>query len=386
MAFVANKQSNFELWDFIVGDYYNGLDICSDRYYYLYELDSMEPIKISIRDPDTNNWTKWNEFPQGLINITKSDYGKYSYLLSTPIDVHRSILSNEIVVESDYPTYEENYQAARIIGQILESKGFEPLYYYSGNKSIHIHIFFDWASLNRLDGLTKDILSKHFKGSILRFKKQFMHWLRTKIISCWGLGIKKFDSDLINASHLIRSEMSRNKLGFKTFIGYTYLDLTPIPYVCNENNRIYPKIGEIRLSYPWKIQDVVEEFIEFLDEKNKITKNKKKNRSLADFGISHENLVLRGCAKMILSEEFKKAGDGFQRGMFILLNELRRVMGDEQARIIIHDWNSRMGFPIKDQDIDYRFKTKMYSLSCKYIHSFLKDLGFDVDKKCKGKV
>ncbi len=387
MAFIANDEQEFETWDYILGDFYAGMSIATDRYSYLQEFNWKNPLKIALRDPSNDYWTKWVEFP-GLLWESKPDgFGgtKYSRLTAA-IDVHRSILKNEIIIESDYPTYEENYIAAKLVGQLIESKGFEPLYYYSGNKSIHVHIFFDWNCLKKLDPIIQDQLRIIFRDSKLRFKRKFMEWLRAKMISCWDTNAKKFDTDLIKGTHLIRCELSKNKLGYKTFLGYSYKDMSSIPYICNEQNRIYPKLGTIKLSSPDKIQELLEEFIEEIKLKTKREKIMKKNKTLREWGVKESPEGIRECVKAILSNDFKKVGDGYKRGMFILLNELRRVLGDAQAKIMINDWNSRMDFPVKEKEIEYRFKTKNYSLTCDYIHKFLEELGIDVLEKCKDKV
>ncbi len=390
MAFIATEEQDSKTRDYILGDVYQGMSIAFDRYYYLLEMDHKNALKISLRDPQSEeyNWTKWVAFP-GLLWEYEDDFyggGKHFVRLSAAIDVHRSVLNNEIVIESDYPTYEENYEAAKFIGDLIEKKGFQPLYYYSGNKSVHVHVFFDWDCLKKLDVMTQDQLRLMFVNSKLRFKKKFIEWLRTKMITCWDTNFKKFDTDLIRPTHLIRCELSKNKQGYKTFLGYTHRDMSFVPYVCNEKNRIYPKLGKIKLSSPHNIQELVQEFISDIEVKTKREKARKRNRSLSNWGVQGTPEGLRGCIKEILHEDFKKVGDGFQRAMFILLNELRRVLGDSQASIVIHDWNSKMDFPIKDQDIEYRLNLKNYSLSCNYIHNFLKELGIDVSEKCKGKI
>ena len=387
MAFIANSEQDFQTWDYILGDASKDMSIAIDRYYYLYDINCDNSLKIALRDPSNNFWTKWIGFPGLLWEIESDGYGGQKYSrLTAAIDVHRSVLKNEIIIESDYPTYEENYDAAKIIGRIIEERGFEPLYYYSGNKSIHVHVFFDWNCLKKLDVMTQDQLRIMFRDSKLRFKRKFMEWLRTKMITCWDTKAKKFDTDLIRATHLIRCELSKNEKGYKTFLGYTYKDMSFVPYICNEQNRIYPKLGKIKLSSPHKIQDLIEEFIEDIEVKTKIEKVRKRDRSLGDWGMGNSTDTLRECVKSILSQDFKKYGDGFQRGMFILLNELRSVFGDSQARIVINDWNAKMDFPVKDNEIEYRFKLKNYSLSCNYVHKFLKEVGIDISKKCKGKV
>jgi hypothetical protein len=350
------------------------------------ELDYAHSLKIALLDTSSNNWGKWVKFPGFLLYPEKNGYnGNKLYGLTAAIDVHRNMLDNEIVIESDYPTYEENYEASKLIGQIIEDKGFQPNYYYSGNKSIHIHVFFDWDCLKELDDILQDQLRILFRESLLRFKKSFITWLRTKMITCWDTNAKKFDTQLIQSTHLIRCELSKNKKGYKTFLGHTYKDMSFVPYICNEKNRIYPRLGDIRLSKPNNVQELIEEFIENQKSKKKKEKANYKNRSLGEF-FNGSKETLRGCVGAILSEDFKKVDDGYQRAMFILLNELRRVYGDAQARIVINDWNFKMDYPIKEKDIDYRFKSKIYSLSCEYIHNFLKELGIDVSKKCKGKL
>lgn len=399
MPFVAEENKNWELWDYILGNeyikselydgiYHNGaygLSIATSRYYYLQELERMNNgLKISCRDPDTNFWTKWVPFP-GLL----SQHGYNNSGITAAVDVHRNVLTNEIVIESDYKTYEENYDASKIIGAILEHKGFIPHYYYSGNKSIHIHVFLDW---NVLDAVFWDDfnncareMSTLIEMDIGRFKTRFIEWLRKKMISCWDIKAREFDPDLIKATHLIRAELSKNKRGFKTFLGYTHKDLSFVPYICNEKNRIYPRLAEVRLSQPYCIKELIEEFNLDLENKSKIKKIQKKNWSLAKWIKPSEN-KLRECVKSILSDDFVKVNDGLSRGMFILTNELRRVFGDEVARTMINDWNNRMGGKIKQSEIDYRFKLKNYTLTCERIHNFLKEVGMDIGEKCKHKV
>jgi len=125
MRFVDSKL-NYKAWDYHWGD--SNMCIATQRYFHLYKLAylSDSEMKLSFRDIETNKWTKWLSFFKYKVGELQNAY-----------DIHRSLLRNEIVIESDYPTYEENYDATRLIGAILEGKGFQPMYYYSGNKSIH---------------------------------------------------------------------------------------------------------------------------------------------------------------------------------------------------------------------------------------------------------
>jgi hypothetical protein len=262
------------------------------------------------------------------------------------------MMDNEIIIESDYPEYIDNFEAAKIVGRIIESKGFIPHYYYSGNKSIHIHVFLDWDCMF---------------GADEKLKKEFIIWLRAKMISCWDTNVRKFDKDLIKATHLIRCELSKNKKGYKTFLGYSHNDLSFIPYVCNEENRIYPRLGKIRLSNPHSMNELLDEFFE--------DKKRTKPTQISYFNPNDCPGDIREAVRRLMSNDFKEVGDGLGRAMFIILNELRRVVGDEKARVMVNDWNVRMGSKIPQKEIDYRFTKKAYTLSNQYIKEFMEEIG-----------
>jgi len=152
MRFVDNKL-DYKAWDYHWGD--SNMSIATQRYFHLLKLSELSDseMKLSFRDIETNKWTKWANFFKYKVSELQSAY-----------DIHRSLLRNEIVIESDYPNYEENYDATRLIGAILEGKGFKPSYYYSGNKSIHIHIYFDFRCLLKLDKQTQDKILEKFSS------------------------------------------------------------------------------------------------------------------------------------------------------------------------------------------------------------------------------
>lgn len=341
MAFIVHDDTDYKLWDYILGNL--KMSIATDRYYYLQQLNYQQKLKIALMDRDNNHWTKWGDFPGGLLSHKHR---------GVAVDVHRSMMNNEIVIESDYPEYIDNFEAAKIVGKILEGKGFTPHYYYSGNKSIHIHIFLDWVTFFEIED-----------------RKEFIEWLRAEMISCFGTNIRQFDKDLIKATHLIRCELSKNKKGYKTFLGYTHKDLSFIPYICNEDNRIYPRLGKIKLSAPHCAWDLIEDFQQH--------KKKSKPTAVSRFNSDDCPDEIRKSVGRLLSDDFKKVGDGLSRAMFIIVSELRRVAGDDKAKAMVNDWNLRMGSPIKQSEIDYRFTKNTYTLSNQYINEFLKELGMN---------
>lgn len=403
MAMFAFYNTDYIGWDYLHGCAKLNLGITESRYYYLKELNelSKDSMKISIRDVETNAWTKWDKFPGKLIFTERVNQWEVKTCLSTAYDVHRSTLDNEIVVESDYmcdeckalkkakkpsvkgclECYELNYEASRFIGRLLEHKGFSPLYYYSGNKSIHIHVFLDFSEFTMLDIFLQKEIKDRFKYRS-GFVKKFMGWLRAKIIDFWGMKNREFDKDLINCKHLIRSEMSLNKTGFKTFLGYSYKDLSFIPYICNFDNRVYPKLGVLKLSRPYDFQEIVEDFLNDINYSKKVQRVNSMSVSLNRW-IDKDEIELRSCIKLILDNSFRDVGDGYKRAVFILANELKRVYPDKAVNML-NDWNERMGYPIKQEELDHKLNNKEYSLSCKYVHDFLSSLGIkNIPVNCK---
>lgn len=383
MSFVANYKKHKETWEYICNEH-NGTSLLVARWQYLLDLSfkyGRDKLKVAFQDPDTGKWTKWKAFP-GTTDMLF--HPGRNYCLLPAIDVHRSVFDNEIVVESDYSTYEENYEASRLIGEIIERKGFKPLYYFSGNKSIHIHVFIDWRFLESLDVGQKKDIKKAYGGSVDRLKRDFIKWLRAKMITCWDTEAREFDKNLIRASHLIRCELSKNKKGYKTFLGYTYKDLSFVPIICNEANQIYPKLGKIVMGSPVSMEWLIDEFLVQRSARESLRKSVGSTKKLSTF---LENKELRDCVKIIMSDEFKATGDGKKRGMFILINELKRVFGKAVARTMVYDWNNKMGEPIQFSDIELRLeRNEDYTLPCNYIHEFLESVGIEASKKCKCKL
>lgn len=81
----------------------------------------------------------WQTIKDYLQEIKVIDKKYNSYLIEPN---YRTILSNEIILESD-KTKEENQKLMNQITKKLKQKNISYKTYFSGNKSIHCHIFFD---------------------------------------------------------------------------------------------------------------------------------------------------------------------------------------------------------------------------------------------------
>lgn len=395
MKFWADYKEDPVEFNYIEGDYHSGLSIATTRYFHLFKLDdlSKHTLLISMKDQDGDGHTKWKKFSSG----TGDKEGFAFQHIRMAYEIHRSMLDNEIVVESDLQCepciaakkqkvkstvacedcYRLNWDATRIFGAIAESKGFIPHYYYSGNKSIHTHIYFDWHCLLEVDMFFQKQMVEKFKtGSA--FKKKFIEWLRAKMISCWDTQARVFDEDLIRSTHLIRAELSRHKAGYKTFEGYHYKDISYYPRVCNSKNLIYPVLGKIILSRPISPQTLLEEFIEDMEKEDKAILIKKRDAGLNRWLNPQDPTQLSKPVAFILSDDFKKATDGYKRASFILMNELKRLKGAAEAVSIVKDWNVRMGSPLTEAEIEFKANSALYSLSNDYVLKFLRSINMEM--------
>lgn len=380
MSFQATAQETYKEWEYIEDN------IAQQRIEHLKKLTEMsgDTLLISLRDPDTGYWTKHLPIYDKSFTIKYEQYASFQVPFSklrTAYDIHRSILWNEIVLETDYPDYEKNYEAAKIIGAILESKGFIPHYYYSGSKSLHLHIFLSLDNFSTIDIGVQDLIMNNFKPVI--FRKEFIAFLRKKISTFWGLDKTlnlKSDEQVANVSkHLIRCELSKNKLGHKTFLGYTYKDLSFIPLIYNVQNGFIPKVGEIRYSVLNDPQELIEEFLKTRSESKSKKSLINKSQSLYAFfnPVDVDTTDIKKCIRFIMGDQFKPT-DGYRRALYLLANDFVTRYGKDVALLKIREWNTLRGSPLRDTDIVYQCSREThYTMSHAYIHNYLDGLGFE---------
>jgi hypothetical protein len=332
-------------------------------------------FKITFRDTVSNAWTK-HQHPSKF----KSELISFGY------DMHRSMLYNELIIEADYETYQENLRAAQYIGTQLENLGFKPAYYFSGSKSIHIHVFIDFTGLFILpQRLQEEILCKFESKQV--FIREFMLWLRTEFITCDGLETYAFDKAFLSPSHMVRAELSLNKKGFKTYIGKFCQDLPSSPIYCTIENMEYPERAEYIESF-YKYPEV--HIQDFLNYYNKIL-IERNNRSKKYAGLENKPKKVRASVKLLLAEvNIPKIIDGRKRIMFVLCNELKQVYTLAEAEQMMLKWNSLLPEPLEEKDIRFRINsTQKYKVSNKFVEDLVFSLGFtkeDIDEHRKPKV
>ncbi|MEM4067977.1 MAG: hypothetical protein QXV17_14075 [Candidatus Micrarchaeaceae archaeon] len=167
----------------------NSNSIVQDQIFFLRHLARLDSnIKVSL-----DGRSKWFD----LYDVVQNPP-------SFPISA-RSILKNELVLEIDNDDWTVVRDGTRRILELLNKWGARDCYYlsYSGNRSVHIHLFFDLSpvkisddTLKVLEGVDKDEIRKEVKAYIMR---QVSLATDTSI-----------DLNLSSVRHLIRLEGSVN--------------------------------------------------------------------------------------------------------------------------------------------------------------------------------
>ena len=108
---------------------------------YLYYGVGKQHAELSLAQSHKNRegqviWSKWRPYLDAQAD---------PYFISRAC--HRTLLNNEVVIDIDHPTIQENKEQSSIIKQYLEKQGYGYWEFFTGSKGIHIHLFF--AHLDR---------------------------------------------------------------------------------------------------------------------------------------------------------------------------------------------------------------------------------------------
>jgi len=114
---------------------------------------------------------------------------------------HRVIFPNELVLETDRDSYEENKDFAEIIFEILKELNIPFVFGFSGNKSFHFHVFMDWRI---------EIKSEKFEK--LKEKGFEFYMARNKIAELLFNLIREQEYDIFGNSKLDYANLYRNSL------------------------------------------------------------------------------------------------------------------------------------------------------------------------------
>ena len=297
--------------------------------------------------------------------------------------IHRELLSNEIVLDFDAPTYEKNVSNFKDIYPFLKRKGFVPYIYFSGNKGLHVHFYLTFKPLvKELEMKIQEDIVNHFRKAAT-FEKMFTRFIAKKLE--WLYTHFSIDGNLNHTNHLIRSEGSLNKLGFKTFLGHTPEDIPIIAPIYNIENKSYPKfpfhdytnsLDDIKYS---ALTDLVKLCKEFVKVK-KIGKKEPKYLSLKDFFQKPRVNSEKPCIKFLESQEFGNIGEGRKRALFVLASHYN---DDPQQVAKLKEWNEVvLNNHLSSFEIESSAKSTTGKVGCRYIKELLGSIGYG--HICKG--
>lgn len=339
---------------------------------YLYELAlRYNPGMLVSLKGRSGAWTKHKP----VIRKSDREFHDWKAVLNA-YEAHRQILPFEIVIESDYPTYAENVAAARLFGQVVEPLGFVPNYWSSGGKGVHAHVWVDFAAFTGVEAVTRKEIIGLF-GSAEKFGEAFILWLRRELRTLFGTKARKYDENLDSAKHLIRAEGYRHSGSgrYKTYLGSSWRDLgAHIPEA--RPGGLHAVFVRNQFSV---LPDPDAWLVDFLE-----ARAASKQRSLADRKQSSMLRFFGGQAGthpavlLMLSDEFKLAGDGYKRAAFYIANSrVAEGWSTDAVRGELEEWSGRMGGVLRPVDVDgLSRKASSYTFSDSRFAEFLEGLGW----------
>jgi len=222
--------------------------------------------EIKVANDSLNQATK--DYRPGM----RCDKNKYQF-----VD-QRTVFVNEIIFDLDYKSYVRNYNIAKQIIDVLETRGIKPIITATGGKGIHLHIFFDKLDF-KIDK-EKEIMKEAFSYGLTW--KRIRTWFFNTVLEeagipkeDYGTG-KAVDSNPINFNYfegttrLIRAVGGR-KYSKKAGGEFEKMYKTYIPFEMFNKQKVKVHSFE-RVEYPEKVElfkidiyelvDFLEKFIE----------------------------------------------------------------------------------------------------------------------------
>jgi hypothetical protein len=238
---------------------------------------------------------------------------------------HREIFPNEVVIEYDNKSKGLNETYAKIISRRLNKHRISYDMWFSGNKSIHIHTYWDIPEVKDLPLLKKAII-----------------YVLTN-------GLNDPDLRLCSEGHLIRAEYGIHE--------------------STQNNKT-PLKHNSRLLYFNKIKPEMWERYNIMFSERLLIKT-----------IENPTAIKEHPAFKIIfnPESFKEVNDGRERAMFFLLQVLKHDYKNyNDLFIFIYDWYKYSGgFKLTKEQIKHKVKyhwNKDYNVGVRYLETLADEL------------
>jgi hypothetical protein len=248
------------------------------------------------------------------------------YNTTTPYN-HRSILTNEVIIEYDFDDKEKNKELVKEVSRRLYKDGMSHALWYSGNKSCHLHCFISVNNATNISLLKKTFIRHYTKD------------------------LPTPDLQLCSGNHLIRAE---NGLHESTKLKKTLI----------MKDTRYPFVNDLA-------KEVWEKYIHAVRESisRRIVYN---SRSLTD---------LKGFKYIVTSHEFREAEDGRERAMFMLIHVLKASYKDKIQEFIkfIQEWYRYSGgHKLTEKQIEGKVRyhwNRSYNITENYLNDLLRSIG-----------
>jgi len=287
-----------------------------------YQHELREPVRV-VHHPNEDSYWK------------RAEFGSPSYDRTTPYN-HRTVFPSEIVIEYDNEDKRLNYKLAQRVIRKLANDGISYSMWFSGNKSTHIHAFFDMQQPENRRVLKRSILLKYAT----------IHHRGTKY---------KPDLNVASQNHLIRAEhgVHESTGRQKSFI---------------DEHVSFPKINRVPMHVWEYYNDYMKEHQVGSDDYDE---------DLVDAVAQHD-----GFKWMLNPENVKSAGDGRKRGLWFITNILRWTKYQDQPEKLknfVKWWYKEAGGrKYSEHDIEQKVDASLekdYTPGFRFMNELLSDMG-----------
>jgi len=240
---------------------------------------------------------------------------------------HRAILRDEVVIEFDTDNKEDNRKYADEVAKRMKKDNIAVAKWFSGNKSVHVHAFFDFKKAKNIQLVKKIIMRKY----------------------CDGLPLP--DLQLAIENHMIRAE-----------------------YGLHEKTGAHKKLISRSANYPERARVPMDVWKDYTAKQVAVVK-----RKLTSNLKELENL--NGFKHLLSTHEFKENDDGRERALFILIHTLKEQYRENKEELVsyLQSWYKYSGGRKLDDSAIQRkvvyHWNRDYQISRNYLYEFLESIG-----------
>lgn len=269
-----------------------------------------------------------------------SDRGRWQYSKVSCRDEsieynHRDVLPDELVIDLDGSSFEENVEKMKIIAHQLSMDGKKFTIWRTNQEGSGLHIHSFWKGLDKVSEprLLKELLAEHYTNNMKGIDRQLF------------------------GNHLVRMEFGlyEKKVG---------LGLSKVPLKNGLNVEEHFHKNEIPI-------EVFEEY----GKRVLYYALKRLTPREGVSGVSHQPK----CIKYILGDDFVKLKDGGKRALFILASYYRKIPDGELMDLLRNFNRYNLKFPYSNLQLLSTIKSvrthRGRPVGCNYRHSLLREIG-----------